>query len=405
MTQSHFFLTREKTLQAVELINQTHFKREVRFLEGEREGQIKTVHPHGVAWGSMYPRIFTVNKKPEHVFVHKGRALVQTHSEAHSSAIPHEESYRFQPFLADVIDSIHAKENVLLTGGTGVGKTTHILQMAARIKQPVLRINFNGETRMSDLVGKVSVINGETVWVDGVLPSAMRKGYWLLLDELDFADPAVLSLLHPVLEADSQLVLKENGGEIIRPHENFRLFATANSIGAMEDRAGAYDGTNKMNEAFLDRWQVILVNNLPEKEEIAVVKSKVPGLSNVMAKRIVQFANKARAQDFTEGYQFSGDNFSTRKVLAWATKTALHRDAIKGARLAWMDKLTVDDQEFVLRVLATHFGGMRRSRKSKGVKILTGGKSLAPTKRRGRPPKNGNVTAVAANSSMSMTGT
>lgn len=387
MNQNHFFLTREKELVSVEIVNATPFKRQIKFLEGEQSGVTKNIHPEGVAWGTMYPRVFSVIKKPEHVFVHKGRALVQSHPETTSAAIPNEEAYRFQPFLADVIDSIHAGENILLTGGTGVGKTTHILQMAARIKQPVLRINFNGETRMSDLIGKVSVINGETHWTDGVLPKAMRNGYWLLLDELDFADPAVLSLLHPVLEEDSQLVLKENGGEIIRPHANFRVFATANSIGAMEDRAGAYDGTNRMNEAFLDRWQVILVNNLPEKEEIAVVRSKVKGLTNVMAKRIVQFANKVRSQDFQNGFQFSGDNFSTRKVLAWATKSALHRNAIKGAQLAWLDKMTKDDQAVVLQLLHTHFGGMKRSRSNNRIKVLTLGTKVSATKRRGRPPK------------------
>lgn len=392
MTQ-HYFLTREKNLVSVDLINETPYKRQIQFKE---DGRVKNIHPEGVAWGTMYPRLFTTEHKPEHVFVHKGRALVQSHPEKTSGAIPQVESYRFQPFLADVIDSIHAKENVLLTGGTGVGKTTHILQMAARIMQPVLRINFNGETRMSDLIGKVSVINGETVWVDGVLPSAMRKGYWLLLDELDFADPAVLSLLHPVLEDDSQLVLKENGGEIIRPHKNFRVFATANSIGAMQDRAGAYGGTNQMNEAFLDRWQVIFVDNLPEKEEILVVRSKVKGLTNILAKRIVQFANKARNQDFSDGFQFSGDNFSTRKVLAWAKKTALHRNAIVGAKLAWLDKMPKDEQDVVIRMLSTHFGGVRRKGKNK-LKVLTQTTTIGGTKKRGRPAGSRNTALTGTN--------
>ena len=387
--KQHFFLTREKELVSVDIIHNTPYKRQIRFNEGEQADKVKNVHPEGVAWGTMYPRVFAVDEKPEHIFVHKGRALVQTHPEKDSGAIPSVDHYRFQPFVSDVIDSIHARENVLLTGGTGVGKTSHILQVAARIKQPVLRINFNGETRMSDLIGKISVINGETVWVDGVLPSAMRKGYWLLLDELDFADPAVLSLLHPVLEEDSQLVLKENGGEIIRPHANFRMFATANSIGAMEDRAGAYGGTNQMNEAFLDRWQVIFVDNLPEKEEIQVVRSKVQGLTMAVAKRIVQFANKARQQDMGDGFQFSGDNFSTRKVLAWAKKTALHRNPILGAKLAWLDKMPKSEQDVVLRILATHFGA-RAGRKS-NTKLKVMSKSVkasgATGKKRGRPAK------------------
>jgi cobaltochelatase CobS len=394
--KQHYFLTREKTLVPVELISETPFKRQIKFTDNNQV-KTKNIHPEGVAWGNIYPRLFATEHKPEHIFSYKGRTLVQTHPEKDSIAIPTIEHYRFQPFLAHVIDSIHSQENVLLTGGTGVGKTTHILQMAARIKQPVLRINFNGETRMSDLIGKVSVIGGATVWGDGVLPYSMRHGYWLLLDELDFADPAVLSLLHPVLEENGQLVLKENGGEIIKRHPDFRIFATANSIGAMQDRAGAYGGTNQMNEAFLDRWQVILVDNLPEKEELLVIRSKVKGLTNILAKRIIQFANKVRNQDFNDGFQFSGDNFSTRKVLSWAKKTALHRNPIIGAKLSWLDKMPKDEQELVMRILSTHFGKKHRSNNKNKLKVLTTTTNISSTKKRGRPANSQNSVLTGTN--------
>lgn len=378
-SQKHFFLTREHTLMEVQLTSESAYKRQVTFIEGSNAGKTVNVHPKGVAWGSMYPRIFTASHKPANLFVFKGRALTSTFDVTAKDvpAIPQEQDYRFQPFVQDVIDSIHAGENVLLTGGTGVGKTTHIVQLAARVKQPLLRINFNGETRMSDLIGKMSVINGETIWVDGVLPTAMRKGYWLLLDEIDFADPAVLSLLHPVLEQNPMLTLKENGGEIIKPHPNFRLFGTANSIGAMSDRAGAYGGTNSMNEAFLDRWQVLMVENLPAKEEIKVVRSEAPGLNASVAKKMVTFANMVRKQEFADSSAiYSGDNFSTRKVLAWAKKAALHRDPIIGAKKSWLDKMPQSDQDAMMRILVTHFGSRNR-KTSLGVKKLTKTKKLS----------------------------
>lgn len=401
MTQEtqHYFLTREHNLVPVEIVIKTAFKRQVKFLDGDKKNKVANVHPEGVAWGSMYPRIFTADQKPNNVFVFKGRALVGNYPAKAKDipAIPEQQEYRFQPFIKDVIDCIHAKENVLLTGGTGVGKTTHIVQLASRVKQPILRINFNGETRMSDLIGKMTVINGETHWVDGVLPTAMRNGYWILFDELDFADPAVLSLLHPVLEQNPMLTLKENGGEIIKPHPLFRVFATANSIGAMSDRAGAYGGTNTMNEAFLDRWHVVFVDNLPEKEEVRVVRFEAPGLNATMAKKMVAFANMARRNDFGDSNGlYSGDNFSTRKVLAWAKKSALHRDAIVGAKKSWLDKMPLGEQEVMMRILAAHFGG-RRKRASNGINKLKGkkmGKSVSTAsvvnigsvqKRRGRP--------------------
>ncbi len=392
MTQvkKHFFLSRTNGLQEVELLSETNFKRQIKFVEGENKDKTMNVHPKGVAWGTMYPRIFEASHKPKEVFMFKGRALVNTFDVTPKDigAIPTPQEYRFQPFIRDVIDSIHANENVLLTGGTGVGKTTHIVQLAARINQPILRINFNGETRMSDLIGKMTVVNGETLWVDGVLPSAMRNGYWILLDEIDFADPAVLSLLHPVLEQNPMITLKENGGEIIKPHPLFRVFATANSIGAMSDRAGAYGGTNTMNEAFLDRWQVIMVDNLPEKEEIKVIRYEAPGMNASVAKKMVKFATMARNQDFGEpGVMYGGDNFSTRKMVAWAKKSALHRDPIVGAKKSWLDKMPQSDQEAMMRILILHFG--TRTRKPKGKKVgIQYGRTIGVSPKRGRPAKS-----------------
>ncbi len=398
----HYFLNRDKSFTECEILEQSPHKRSIKLLEGEKKGKVISVHPENVAWGSLYPRVFQSESRPTHFVVYKGRVVVGNEEAGKlldEKAIPSiKEGYRFQPFLKDVIDSVHSKENILLTGGTGVGKTTHITQLAGRIAQPLLRINFNGETRMSDLIGKIQVQNGQTVWIDGVLPMAMRKGYWLLLDELDFADPAVLSLLHPVLEDDPLLVLKENSGEIIKPHSNFRLFATANSIGAMSDRAASYSGTNQMNEAFLDRWQVLLVDNLAPKEEVRVLKDESPALKAKWGKQIVDFANKARVKDPNgeDDFGYSGDNFSTRKTIAWAKKTALHRCPVKGAKLSWLDKMAPSEQETMMKALTTIFGAGKDAKKSSGTKLRK--KPLMPSakvnilpgsvkKTRGRPRK------------------
>ena len=353
--RSAWYLEKDGSLTKCEILKQNAFNREIRLLEGPQNGRTMLVHPEGVAWGKMFPRIFVSDtfEKPS-VFTSFGRSLAKRHTPPeHASAVPKANAdYLFQPFLADVIDCIHQSQSVILTGGAGVGKTTHITQLASRVNQPLLRINFNGETRMSDLLGKVHVLGGETKWIDGILPMAMRRGWWLLLDELDFAEPAVLSLLHPVLEDESILVLKENNGEIIRPHPSFRIFATANSIGAMSDHASDYTGTNTMNEAFLDRWQVMMVENLPIREEIKVLRNAAPGLKPAWAKKIAEFAKRLRDGD--DSMPLS--HFSTRKSIAWAKKAALHRDPVKGARLAWLEKLPKEEQEPIERSLKVMFG-------------------------------------------------
>lgn len=383
----HFYLTRQKEFVECEVVLETPYRREIKFLEGENKGKTKFVHPKKVAWGGMFPRVFEADSKPTNPFVFKGRVLANQNKS--SNLVPKgETTYRFQPYMTHIIDSVNMGENILLTGGTGVGKTSQILQLASRINQPVLRANFNGETRLSDFIGKMHVIDGETKWVDGILPLAMKKGYWLLLDEIDFADPSILSLLHPVLEDNPCLVLKENDGEVIIPHKDFRIFGTANSIGAMQDKAGSYGGTNQMNEAFLDRWQVILVPNLTEKEEIKVLKSKSEGIKTIWAKRMVEFANKVR-KNALEDFQFSSDSFSTRRLISWAKKSSLLNSPIEGAKLAWLDKMPESEQETVCKILQTHFGSSKKVKENKGVEISKKAKG-----KRGRPKKTQVVNPV-----------
>lgn len=359
--QFYWYVESNHELTPCALLDASAFRRRISLTTLEGTSKTLDVHPEGVAHGRLFPRLYSTRtaQKPS-IFVCHHRTLMHYQPDSKSgswqSAVPHRnEHYRFQPFIADVIDSIHQRQNILLTGGTGVGKTTHITQLANRIGQPMLRVNFNGETRMSDLIGKVHVSNGATHWMDGILPMAMRHGWWLLLDELDFAEPAVLSLLHPVLEEESMLVLKENNGEIITPHPNFRLFATANSIGAMSDRSASYHGTQPMNEAFLDRWQVLFVDNLPLKDEVQVLRQAAPGLKPAWAKRIAQFAAQAR-QPSNRSFEYSGDNFSTRKSIAWAKKAALHRNPLKGAQLSWLEKLPPTEQEPLKQAIKTFFG-------------------------------------------------
>jgi cobaltochelatase CobS len=234
------------------------------------------------------------------------------------------EAYEFQEFTADVIADITCKpaKPVLLIGHTGTGKTSCYYELAARIGQPVKRINLNHQTTISDFVGMWGVKAGETYWIDGVLPWAMRTGAWLILDELDFADPAILSVLNGVLEPGEALVLKEKDHEVVQPHPNFRILATGNAIGQYAEFRGIYQGTNIMNEAFLDRWKCYIVDYLPEALEIKVLENSVRMMSHAVAKEMVRVASAVRKAFAEETVQCT---FSTRRLLDWGEMIIRHR--------------------------------------------------------------------------------
>lgn len=66
-------------------------------------------------------------------------------------------------------------------------------------------------------------------WYDGVLLEAMKKGYWILLDELNLASQSVLEGLNAILDHRGEVYLPETN-LTFKKHPNFRIFATQNSI-------------------------------------------------------------------------------------------------------------------------------------------------------------------------------
>lgn len=253
-------------------------------------------------------------------------------------------AYFFGEHTNDVILDVIERRPVLLTGHTGCGKTSLVEQIAARINQPMIRSNMNGQTTVGDFVGMWTVKGGETVWVDGVLPRAMKEGHWLVIDEIDCADAAILATLNAVLEKNGVLTLKEKGFEVVKPHENFRLFATANTVGCMAVYRSLYQGTNLMNEAFLDRFRVYHVNYLPEKEEIKVLMATVEKLTPAICQKMVSVANMVRESFRKEEISTT---FSTRRLIDWAEMYCRHGNLKKAAETVIYSKIAYEETKII----------------------------------------------------------
>ena len=72
-----------------------------------------------------------------------------------------------------------------VTGLSGNGKTTMIMQACANLNRECFRVNITSATDEDDLLGGFRLINGETVWQDGPVVNAMRRGAVLLLEPLE----------------------------------------------------------------------------------------------------------------------------------------------------------------------------------------------------------------------------
>jgi len=158
-----------------------------------------------------------------------------------------------------------------ITGLSGNGKTEMVEQVCAKTKREMFRVNITVETDEDDLIGGFRLIDGETVWFDGPVIEAMRRGAILLLDEIDLASNKIMCL-QPVMEGKGIYIKKIN--EYVEPAEGFNVMATANTKGK-GDESGMFMFTGILNEAFLERFPITLEQDYPSEPIEKKILSKV----------------------------------------------------------------------------------------------------------------------------------
>jgi len=262
--------------------------------------------------------------------------------------------------LRDMRVAVTERINTMLTGPTGCGKTSLPLALAAELGYPVLRINLNGETRVTHLVGlqKPAAEDGVLTlkFSPGVLAKAMREGYWLILDEIDAATSSVLMTLQPVLEDRPSLYIPETGEHISHGHglhPRFHVFATGNTIGYRSFTRARHAGTTPLNTALLDRFgMVIAVDYSDRASEFAVVRCNVPDCTPDFIEGICRVAEEIRIDS-----NFKAD-FSTRRLIQWARLLPLYDyDVLRASELAIARKLETATDAKVFREIARRVFG------------------------------------------------
>lgn len=257
---------------------------------------------------------------------------------------------------------------IWLSGPTGSGKSSLVMQVAARLGMMVKRVNFDAEITRLDFIGRDTLVrdaNGNTVskFVDGVLPQAMAQPCILLLDEIDFIRPDVAAVLMPVCEMNgTPLVISEDGGRVVVPDQMFRIVATSNTKGAGDDTR-AYQGTRPQSLALRNRFTggFVEVDYLPEKSELKMLMGKVAGLKEEIAKSFVTAANEIR-RAFVQGDIMETcsprDLFAvSNSYMRFYSLTGDHRISIKSAlELNLLNRANASEKqamsEIIQRVIA-----------------------------------------------------
>src|SRR6187551_1060297 len=219
---------------------------------------------------------------------------------------------------------------VMVQGYHGTGKSTHIEQVAARLKWPCIRINLDSHISRIDLIGKDAIVLKDGLQVtefrEGLLPWALQRPVALVFDEYDAGRPDVMFVIQRVLEVSGRLTLLDQN-KVIHPHPSFRLFSTANTVG-LGDTTGLYHGTQQINQGQMDRWSIVTtLNYLPHDKEVNIVAAKTPTYDTDEGRKII--AAMVALADLTRAGFIAGDIstvMSPRTVITWAENAEIFND-------------------------------------------------------------------------------
>lgn len=269
---------------------------------------------------------------------------------------PHDDYYLW-PANYDLVEkSLLLGENILLVGPAGCGKSILGKKLAEKHKLAYHRYNLHGDLGKEDFLGTWKLVDGETVFVDGILPSAMKQpNSLLLLDELDMAHPEILTILQRVLETENGkcgALYNSMTHELVVPAENFHIMATANTTGR-GDTTSLYQGTNPLNEAFLDRFATVLKYDYPDKKREVKILVRSTGIDEARAEKIVEFAQGARAA-LKDIKIYS--TFSLRRTKSLAMKLVNGWSLANAIKCVVLDRVSEEDANF-LKELAQRIWG------------------------------------------------
>ena len=259
-----------------------------------------------------------------------------------------------------IIAGFKYNKKVIIHGYHGTGKSTHIEQIAARLNWPCIRVNLDSHISRIDLIGKDAIVlkNNKQVteFQEGILPWSMQNPVALVFDEYDAMRPDVAFLMTKVLESEGGLTLLEKN-KVIKPNNYFRLFATANTIG-LGDTTGLYTGTQQINQAQLDRWNIVTtLNYLSLENEMEIILAKNKNFNNPKGKE--KISNMIKVASLTRKGFIAGDIstlMSPRTVLHWTENTEIFKDTGYAFRVTFLNKCDEIEKNIIAEYYQRCFG-------------------------------------------------
>ena len=201
---------------------------------------------------------------------------------------------------------------VLLKGPTGCGKTRFVEHMAARLaagpgplrpdaRQPLITVACHEDLTANDLVGRHLLAHDRTVWADGPLTRAVRRGAICYLDEVVEARKDSTVVIHSLADHRRELPI-EKTGELLQAHPGFALVISYNP---------GYQSVLKDLKPSTRQRFVSLAFDYPAVDVEATIIGHEGGVDAALADRLAVLGQRVRALQA----QGLADGLSTRLLV------------------------------------------------------------------------------------------
>ena len=217
-----------------------------------------------------------------------------------------------------------------ICGLSGNGKTMMVEQVCAKLKKEAIRVNISIETDEDDLIGGNTLVDGNVVYREGPVLTAMKRGAILILDEIDRGSNKLICL-QAILEGKPYF--NKKSGEVVTPATGFNVIATANTKGKGSDD-GMFMGAQVLDEAFLERFAITIEQPYPtaaiEKKIVLGSMKKYGSVDEEFATNLVTWAEVIRKTFYDGGVD---EVISTRRLDHISKAFAIFGDKLKSMEL------------------------------------------------------------------------
>lgn len=187
------------------------------------------------------------------------------------------EMFRKPQWYETMRSMVELGTHIALAGPPGVGKDTAVIQLAAETGMPLVTIGGDAGFRRRDLVGSAQITNGSSYFEVAEYAAAAINGWWVLLTEVNAADPDALMYINSQLAAPYIVTLN---GKAYPVHKNFRIFVSYNP---------GLIGTKPLPQSFKDRFFSIQVPFFTNSQLYRILEANGMNVESYFAEKIVKF--------------------------------------------------------------------------------------------------------------------